>query len=72
MSLAQSYLFCFNHKGFKANNSFALIKVTWSFYAPETGNASGTNKICLSSKDEAREGLRMLTVPRADTGCAIR
>ena len=29
-------------------------------------------KICSSSKDEAREGLSMLTVPRADISGAIR
>ena len=54
--------------------SFALIigaSQSWSFYAPETGNASGTNKNCLSSKDESREGISMLTVPRADIGGAI-
>ena len=36
--------------------SFALIKRVspyWSFYALETGSASGTNKIWSSSKDEA-------------------
>ena len=62
MSLAQS-------------NLFALIireSPSWLFYAPETRNASGKNKICSSSKDEARDGLSMLTVPGADIGGAIR
>ena len=45
---------------------------SWSLYAPETGNASGTNKIYSSLKDEAIEGLIMLTVPGAGIGGAIR
>ena len=42
--------------------SFALItgsSTFWSFYAPETGNASGTNKIVQARgycESEAREG----------------
>ena len=39
-SLAQSNLFCFNYR----------VEPFWSFYAPETGNARGTNKIIQAQK----------------------
>ena len=61
-SLAQSNLFCFNYKGQARPGHFMLQR---------QGMPAELIKICSSSKDEARELLSMLTVPRADISGAI-
>ena len=62
LSLAQSILFCFNYKGRARHGHFMLRR---------QGTPGERIKICSSSKDEAREGLSMLTVPRDDISGAI-
>ena len=62
VSLAQSNIFCFNYKGRARPGHFMLRR---------QGTPTELIKFCSSSKDEAREGLSMLTVPGADISGAI-
>ena len=63
VSLTQSNLFCFNYKGRARPAHFMLRR---------QGTPAELIKISSRSKNEAMEGLSMLTVPGADICRAIR
>ena len=72
VSLAQSNLFCLLCKRGARPRARRVRARPGHFMLRRQGTPAELIKFCSRSKDEAREGLSILTVPRADISGAIR